>query len=202
MKQLKIEIIINPILESLEAKHRLLYKQPLKKSSMKFLILKELANFKNKLSLEEVLLFSDNLSRLSSDLSSKEQNLEREFIYCHLTYLFERKMVKYSSRLLPLICDAVTNENINNKLYLTLLSDEKWMMKVFEHTLMIDYSSSLVNKYKINPDRIKRVFLFLCRKIEHSLKDYEKTEIAIIKKEILKLVKSYHSTELFKRSVS
>ncbi len=203
MKQLKIEVIITPIYEKISSKYKMIYGIPVKKNSMEALILEEIEQFKNQLTLEEALFFVNTFSYLNSDLASQEQKLKREFIYCHLVHLFPKKMVTYSSPLLRLVCDSITEKNIGNLPFLHLLSDEKWMQKIFEHALMIDYHSSLVNQYRIDPERIKRVFHFLCRKIESTLKDLKKeTEIATLKKQILKLIKSYQSTELYKRSVT
>lgn len=191
-----------PIYEQMKSKYQMIHGISIKKNSMEALILSEIAELKNRLTLEEALLFINTFSYLNSDLASQEQKLKREFIYCHFVYLFPRKMVTYSPWLLRFICDAVTEKNMNHLTFLQLLSDEKWILKVFEHTLIIDYNSSLVNQYRIEQERIKRVFHFLCRRIEATLKNiHEEKEIHVLKKEILKVVKSYQSTELYKRSV-
>ncbi len=201
MKQLKIEVIITPIYEKLKSKYQMLYGATIKKNSMEALILGEIEELKNKFTLEEALLFANTFSYLNIDLVSQEQKLKREFIYCHLTYLFPKKLITYSPWLLCLICDAVTEKNVHYTLFLKFLSDETWMKKVFEHVLIIDYHSSLVNQYKIDKERIRRVFLFLCRRIEDSLKNYDRQiEFTDLKKEIFKIIKSYQSTELYKRS--
>lgn len=202
MKQLKIEVIITPIYEKLKSKYQMLYGVAIKKNSMEALVLEEVKELKNKLTLEDALLFANTFSYLSSDLASQEQKLKREFIYCHLVYLFPKKVVTYSITLLCLVCDSITEKNIHHILFLKLLSDETWIRKVFEHALIIDYHSSLVNQYKIDQERIKRIFHFLCRRIEDSLKEFDgDVEIMVLKKEILKIIKSYQSTELYKRSV-
>lgn len=202
MKQLKIEVIITPIYEKMKSKYEMLYGVTIKKNSMEALILGEIEELKNKLTLEEALLFVNTFSYLNSDLASQDQKLKREYIYCHLVYLFPKKMVAYSTTLLCLVCDVITEKNIHHTLFLKLLSDESWILKVFEHALVIDYHSSLVKQYKVEPERVRRVFHFLCRRIEESLKDFDKEiEFAVLKKELFKIVKSYQSAELYKRSV-
>lgn len=202
MKQLKVEVIIAPIYDQMKSKYQMIYGSQMKKNSLEAFIFKELEELKNRLTLEEALLFVNTFSCLSSDLASQEQKLKREFVYCHLVYLFPKKMTAYSSSLLCLICEAVTKKNINHSLFLKLLADETWMQKVFEHALMIDYHSSLVNYYHTNQERIKRIFHFLCRRIEQALNEIEEVEFSLLKKELLKIVKSYQSTELYKRSVT
>ncbi len=202
MKQLKTEVIITPISEKLKSKYQMLYGSTMKKNSIEAFIFGEIEELKNKLTLEDALLFANTFSYLNSDLSSQEQKLKREFTYCHLVYLFPKKVVAYSVTLLCLVCDAITEKNIHDKLFLKLLSDEAWMKKVFEHALVIDYHSSLVNQYKVEQERIKRIFHFLCRRIEDSLKELDQEmEIMILKKKIFKIIKSYQSAELYKRSV-
>ncbi|MCI8545266.1 MAG: hypothetical protein HFH09_03440 [Bacilli bacterium] len=203
MKQSKVEVIITPIYEKLKSKYQMLYGVVIKKNSMEAFILGEIKELKNKLTVEDALLFASTFSYLNFDLASQEQKLKREFIYCHLVYLFPKRMVTYSFPLLCLVCDAITEKNVHHILFLKFLSDETWMLKVLEHTLIIDYHSSLVNQYRIDQERIRRVFHFLCRRIEDTVKEVDKkVEFAVLKKEVLKNIKSYQSAELYKRSVT
>lgn len=91
MKQLKIEVIITSIYEKMKSKYEMLYGVTIKKNSMEALILGEIEELKNKLTLEEALLFVNTFSYLNSDLASQDQKLKREYIYCHLVYLFPKK---------------------------------------------------------------------------------------------------------------
>lgn len=200
--QLKVEIIITPIYENLKSKYQMLHGADIKKNGMEAMILREIKELKNKLTLEEALLFANTISYLNPDFGSQEQKLKREFIYCHLVYLFPKKMIAYSFPLLRLVCDVITEKNIHCTLFLKLLSDETWTWKILKRALAIDYHSSLVNQYKIDHERIKRVFHFFCRRIEDSLKDVDQeVEFMTLKKEVLKTIKSYQSTEQYKRSV-
>ena len=87
MKQLKTEVIITPISEKLKSKYQMLYGSTMKKNSIEAFIFGEIEELKNKLTLEDALLFANTFSYLNSDLSSQEQKLKREFTYCHLVYL-------------------------------------------------------------------------------------------------------------------
>lgn len=200
MKQLKVDAIITPIYEQMKSKYQMIYGK--QKKATKNFIFKEIEELQNRLTLEEALLFSNTFFYLSADLASQEQKLTREFIYCHLVYLFPKKMVTYSFPLLYLVCEAITEQNMHHLLFLKLLSDETWIKKILEHALIIDYNSSLISGYQMNPDRVKRVFHFLCRRIEEFLKETKEENIVVLKKELLKIVKTYHSAELYKRSVT
>lgn len=199
----KTEFIINDIHELLQTRHHTLYGHNPKKSSLEFQILNELTEIKKTLSLKETLIFSNLMLQLDQILVSKEQKLWRAFVYCHLVYLFQKRVLVFNPYLLGMICDAITKENIKKDFrYLLLLSDEKWMSKLLEHTLFIDFTSSLTNKYQIDLDRIKRVFLFFCKQIRELLYSIpEETKIEEVKKEIFKKLKSYQPNQLFKRSV-
>ena len=106
-------------------------------------------------------------------------------------------------QILGLVCDAIKEEHIfKNERFITLLSDAKWMKKIYEYSLWTNFSSSLTNYYQISDERVKRLFLFFCKRIEVSLKKIpiemtlEETKI-----EIYKILKSYQSDKVFKRSV-
>lgn len=202
MKCRKTEIILTPIYESLVHRYQLLYSENLSIDSIEYSILQEQKQLVFKLTVEESLLLSNMLVHLNQDLVSKEQKLWREFVLIHLIFLFGHKVLTYDSWLLSFACDAINKVNIKNVRYLSLFIDNKWVMKIYEHALSIDFSSTLTYSYQIELERIRRVFLFLCRKIEASLDiTSQEVELKTLKQELLKMIKTYHSEQLFKRSV-
>lgn len=202
MKEVKVSIIIEPIKESLDRFYRMIYGKPLEAYSIEHKILKELDKLKEVLTLKDALLFRNLYGQFDYYFASKEQKLWRKFVFCHLVFLFRKAVLLCDVWLLTLICDAITKENIEDALYLRVLSDRIWMKKVYEYVLLVDFSSSLTHQYQLEYERIKRVFLFMCRRIEQSVKKYSDEEFCVLKIELLKEIKSYQSNKLFKRSVS
>lgn len=200
MRQTKKDTIINPIFTKLTSCYQMTYYQSVPTNSFENLVLNELNQLKKMLTLEESLFFAHTFFYLNIDIGNKENSLKRKFMYVHLTFLFPKKIIYYQKWLLGFVCDAITEENVKNHLYLTLLSDSKWVQKVFEHAMLVDYSSSLTNSYEMDNERLKRIFLFLCRRIEENLKVQKESEITLLKKEILKSVKTYQTSQLYKRS--
>lgn len=202
MKKRKIESILNPIFDSMVHRYQLLYGTEPNINSIEYSILEEQKQLSNILTVEESLLLANMQIQFNQDLVSKEQKLWREFVLIHLVFLFCHKVLSFDSWLLSFVCDAITKENIKNERYLSLLIDHKWVMKIYEHALSIDFSSTLAHTYKVELDRIRRVFLFLCRKVEAELDNItSEIELKEVKQELLKMIKTYHSEQLFKRSV-
>lgn len=203
MKTLDTKIIIDPICETLSSKYCMVYGHSPKKSSIEWKILEEIKSLKENMKAKEALEFSNILLRLYDPFLSTEKKLWREFVCCHLFFLYGKKIFSFDIWILGLVCDAIKEEHIfKNERFITLLSDAKWMKKIYEYSLWTDFSSSLTNYYQISDERVKRLFLFFCKRIEVSLKKIpiemtlEETKI-----EIYKILKSYQSDKVFKRSV-
>lgn len=203
MKKKKTETIIDSIRTRMINKYEMIYGYLPKKTSIEALILEELSELKTVLTIQDALLFLNMFSYLDFGFASKEQKVWREFVFCHFVFLFRKKMISFDSKMLCFICDVIHEENINNDLYLKLLSDQKWVIQIFEHAIFVDFSSSLTKQYKIDQERIRKVFFFLCKKVEHALQTMPKEkELYVIKKQLLRMIKSYQSNQLFKRSVT
>ncbi len=191
---------MNPIYDVLQMKYHTLYGRTPKETSLEYQILKEVTELKTKLSIKEALLFSDMLVQMDYIYASKEQKLWKNFVFCHLVYLFGKKMFAFNIHLLTMICDSITKENIKKDFrYLMLLSDEKWIKKLYEQVLFTDFSFSFGNHYQIEFDRIQKLFLNLCQKIEEILKEIPKeTDVEMMKKEVFKKVKNNFQSSYLK----
>lgn len=196
----KIDIIINSIYENLQIKYHIVYGKFPEEISLEYQILKEVIELKTRLSIKEALLFSDNLLQLEYTLVSKEQKLWRNFVFCHLVFLFGKKMFTFNTHLLIMICDSITKKNINKDFrYLILLADEKWIKKIYEYALVIEFSCSFSERYQIEFDKIQRLFLRFCQNIEKILTEIPKEmDIEIMKKEVFKKVKKSHQIKYVK----
>lgn len=200
----KNEAIINPIVESLKTKYSVVYGVELnKQQSFEFTVLEELESMKQILPVRDALLFSCQLQQLESDLVLQEQKVWRLFLYSHLVFLYGSKVLKFHSYLLRLVCDSITREDLkNDSRFLDFMCDSKWMMKIFEQALYVDFSSTLTSHYQVEIERVRKVFFFLCRRMEETLAMIPKeTDLEIVKHKIMKQIKTYQSKQLFKRSV-
>lgn len=203
MKKKKTEMIIDSIRTRMIDKYEMIYGYFPKKTSIEALILEELLELKSVLTIQDALLFLNMFSYLDCGFASKEQKIWREFVFCHFVFLFRKKMISFDSKILCFICDTIHEGNIDNDVYLKLLSDQKWVIQILEHAIFVDFSSSLTRQYKIDQERIRKVFFFLCKKIERTLQTMPKErELNVIKKQLLKMIKTYQSNQLFKRSVT
>lgn len=196
----KIDVIIDSIYENLQIKYHILYGKSTEEMSLEYQILKEVIELKTRLSIKETLLFSNSLLQLDYILASKEQKLWRNFVFCHLVFLFGKKMFSFDTHLLTIVCDSITRKNMNKDFrYLMLLTDKKWMKNLYEYILYVDFSSHLNNQYRINFDRIETSFLNLCEKIEKILTETpEEIDMEIMKKEVFKKVKKIHQISYLK----
>lgn len=194
---------MNPIHESIKTKYAVAYGSFSKeKDNVEKMILDEFVQIKEQLNPKQALMFSHHLNQLENELIPQKQKIWRIFVYCHFVFLYGKKMLTYDTYLLKLVCDSVTKENIKDNRYLAILSDKKWMIQVLEHAIYVDFCSTLSKTYKIDYYRIHKVFVFLCHNMWISLKTYSKgTNITVIKKQLMKKIKTYRSDQLFKRGV-
>lgn len=203
IKTLKTKIVIDPICETLSSKYCMIYGYSPKKASIEWKILEEIRSLKETMTSKEALEFSNLLLRLYHPFLSTEKKLWREFVCCHLFFLYGKKIFSFDIWILGLVCDAINKEQLlKNERFITLLSDAKWMKKIYDYSLWTDFSSSLTNYYQINDERVQRLFLFFCKRIEICLKKIPKEmTLEETKIEIYKILKSYQSDNVFKRSV-
>lgn len=188
--------------ETLSIKYTVAYGS--KEKTIKEKFLKEVKALEETFDVKDALRFCYLFQQLEYDLGSQKQKLWRQLIFCHLTFLLGKRVLKFDIVLLRFVCDVVRKEHIGkDNQYLYILGDVKLMEQVLEHAICIDFSSSLTNSYRIDMDRIKRIFAFLCRKIEELLeKNSDETDLEVLKKQILKQIKNYQSQKLYKRSVT
>ncbi len=198
----KMDNIINPIYDSLWTKYSMIYGETPKKNSVEFSIFEELKQL-NELPVSDALLFSYFIQQLDFVPAKRDQRLWREFVFCHLVYQFQKSVFSFEPILLIFVCDSITKDHIDGDMrYFKLLIDHVWIHKVLKHAIYIDYSSTLTNRYKVDMERVKRVFLFFCRRIQDQLLERpDESNLSILKKEILKNIQSYQSSQTFKRSV-
>jgi len=203
MKIEKVNSIIKPIYESLKIKYSSTSFSREEKKWLEKEVMDEINELSNIFEIREALLFSYQIRQLENDLASRNQKLWRQFIFCHLAFLYGKKILTFDLDVVKLVCDAITIENVYKKVwYLDLLSDSRLMMQVFSHSMLIDFSSTLTNYYKVDNDRLRRIFLFLCKKIEQLSDELPKNmEFNEVKKQIWKQIKVYQSNQIFKRGV-
>lgn len=198
----KMDNIINPIYDSLWTKYSMAYGECPKKNSIEFSIFEELKQLSS-LSLTEALSFSYLIQQLDFIPAKRDQRLWRELAFCHLVFLFRKKVFSFDPILLIFVCDSIHMDHIDGDIrYLKLLVDYVWIQKIFHHAIYIDYSSTLTNRYKVDMERVKRVFLFFCRRIQEQLFSMpNEMDLSVLKRKILKNIRTYQSSQTFKRSV-